>query len=104
METSYAREVWRGGIGLEFLQSERRACGGVMERYYRGIKPFFSGKAFFEVCNGRRVKFWKDRCCEDKPLCVSFASLYAFALLEEAWVVDIWDDLDEGGPLKSLFL
>ena len=51
----------------------------------------------FLVGNGRRVRFWRDRWCGDSPLSVSFPTLFALALHKEAWVVDIWDPLAEGG-------
>ncbi|RVW53588.1 hypothetical protein CK203_068938 [Vitis vinifera] len=37
-----------------------------------------------------RVKFWKDIWCGDKPLCVSFPSLFALAVFKDAWVKDVW--------------
>ena len=47
----------------------------------------------FLVGNGRRVRFWRDRWCEDSPLCVSFPSLFALTDDKDAWVADIWDPL-----------
>ena len=43
------------------------------------------------------VRFWRDRWCGDSPLCMSFPSLFALTVEKEAWVVDIWDPLAEGG-------
>ena len=39
--------------------------------------------------------------CGDEPLCGSFLPLYTLALSKEAWKVDLWDDLGEGGHLES---
>ena len=52
----------------------------------------------FSVDNGRKVRFWRNRWCGDSPLSVSFPTLFALAIDKEAWVVDIWDPLAEGGP------
>ena len=50
----------------------------------------------FVVCNGRRVKFWKDRWCGAELLCLSFPSLFVLASSEEAWVADFWVHSSEG--------
>ena len=52
----------------------------------------------FSVDNGQRVRLWRDRWYGDSPLSVSFPILFALAIDKEAWVVDIWDPLAEGGP------
>ena len=54
-------------------------------------------RIFFFVGNGRRVRFWRDRWCGDSPLSVSFPTLFDLAIDKEAWVVDFWDPLAEGG-------
>ncbi|RVX06663.1 hypothetical protein CK203_029560 [Vitis vinifera] len=51
----------------------------------------------FNVGNGRRVRFWRDRWCGDSPLCESFPSLFALSTEKEAWVADVWDPLAERG-------
>ena len=56
-----------------------------------------SDRLVFIVGNGRRVSFWRDRWCGDSPLCMSFPSLFALTVEKDAWMVDIWDPLAEGG-------
>ena len=51
----------------------------------------------FSVDNGQRVRFWRDRWCGDSPLSVSFPTLFDLAIDKEAWVMDFWDPLVEGG-------
>ena len=52
----------------------------------------------FLVGNSRRVKFWKDKWCGDKPLCVSFLPLFAIVVSKDVWVVDVWNStVDKGG-------
>ena len=43
------------------------------------------------------MRFWRDKWCGDSPLSVSFLSLFALAVDEKAWLVDIWDSSTEGG-------
>ena len=43
------------------------------------------------------MRFWRDKWCGDSPLSVSFLSLFALAVDEKAWVVDIWDSSTEVG-------
>ncbi|RVX11120.1 hypothetical protein CK203_013178 [Vitis vinifera] len=53
------------------------------------------------------MKFWKDICCGDLALRISFYSSFTIAISKDAWVVDMWDELGEGGigaPLRSLAL
>ena len=38
----------------------------------------------FFVGNRRRVKFWKDKWCDNEPLSVSFPSLFTLASSKEA--------------------
>ncbi|RVX13546.1 hypothetical protein CK203_020982 [Vitis vinifera] len=46
--------------------------------------------------NERGVRFWRDKWCGDSPLSMSFLSLFALAVDEKAWLVDIWDSSTEG--------
>ena len=41
-------------------------------------------RMLFIVGNGRRVRFSRDRCRGDSPLCVSFPSLFALSIDKEA--------------------
>ena len=45
----------------------------------------------FLVGNVRRVRFWKDKWCKDKPSCVTFLSLFALVVSKEVWMVDVWN-------------
>lgn len=45
----------------------------------------------------RRVKFWKDRWCDNELLCDSFPSLFALASSKEAWVADLWNQSNFSG-------
>ena len=49
----------------------------------------FYGIASFSFKNERRVKFWKERWCGDKLLCVSFSSLDALTVSKDAWVATL---------------
>ena len=50
-------------------------------------------KISFLVGNGDRVKFWKDKWCEDNPLSATFPSLLALAISKEAWVKGVVESL-----------
>lgn len=55
-----------------------------MENYMEGLVALSNSRTFFSMDNWMRVKFWKDKLCGDEPMCISFPSLYALALLKEA--------------------
>ena len=82
----------------------------VRERYGVGLwkairkeRDLFSSKLSFQVGNGQRVRFWRDKWCGDEPLCDSFPSLFAFSLSKEAWVVEVWNLEGEGGGWTPWF-
>lgn len=52
---------------------------------------------------GQRVSFWRDKWCEDKPLCDSFPSLFALAVSKETWVKDVWNVSKGGGSWSPRF-
>ena len=56
----------------------------------------------FFVEDGRRVRFWKDKCGND-ALCDSFPSLYALAASKEVWVAKVWDSMGEEGGWNPRF-
>ena len=58
----------------------------------------------FVVGNGRRVKFWKDRWCIEKPLCEAFPSLFALSDSKEAWVANLWEHRGESGNWNFRFV
>lgn len=51
--------------------------------------------------NGQKVRFWKDKWCEDELLSVSFPSLFAPAASKEVWVADMWNSTIEGDGWAS---
>ncbi|RVX04134.1 Dynamin-related protein 5A [Vitis vinifera] len=61
------------------------------------VRSFIEKMLLKMECNGWRVRFWRDRWCGDSPLSVSFPTLFDLAIDKEAWVVDFWDPLAEGG-------
>ena len=61
----------------------------------------FKDKISFKVGSGNRVKFWKDKWCEDMPLRDSFPDLYSITSSKDAWVVDVWDGGSALGLLDS---
>ena len=62
-----------------------------------------SSRLAFQVGNGQRVRFWRDKWCGDEPLYVSFPSLFTLSLTKEAWVADVWNPEGEGGGWTPLF-
>ena len=44
----------------------------------------FNNKTSFEVGDGRRLEFWKDRWVLEEPFCTSFPTLNALAIAKEA--------------------
>ena len=64
---------------------------------------FISNKMSFVVGNGQRVKFWKDKWCDDTPLCHSSPSLIAISSSKEAWVRDICREVGFGGHWDPIF-
>ena len=67
-----------------------------MEGHSNGLEIVGNGMAFV-VGNGRRVKFWLEKWCEDEPLRSVFPSLFAIAVSKEAWVEEVPNGSFEGG-------
>ena len=57
----------------------------------------------FEVGNGIRVGFWKDKWCGDKASCVLFPFLFSLTASREAWVANVWNSTVEDGGWNSSF-
>ena len=55
-----------------------------------------AGKILFEVSNGSRVLFWKDKWCGSMTLCDAFPNLSAVAAHKDV-VIKEMSSLDEGG-------
>ena len=69
------------------VQCSKEVRGGYGVRLWKEIRREWhvvSSRLSFVVGNGQRVKFWKDRWCEDSPLCVSFLTLFALAVFKDA--------------------
>ena len=49
------------------------------------------------VGNRQRVKFWKGKWWRDTPLSYSFSSLFAITTSKEAWVRDVWSEIEGRG-------
>ena len=66
----------------------------------------------FVVGNGQRVKFWKDKWCffggggrwVFTPMYLSFPSLFAFACSKEAWMGDVWSEVEGKGCWKKVVM
>ena len=43
------------------------------------------------------IEFWKNKCCSDETLSVSFSSLFVLATSKDAWVANFWShSIDKG--------
>ena len=58
---------------------------GLWKTIAKDCDLFNSRGSFFFVSDRRRVKFQRDKWCEDEPLWVSFPSLYVLVISKEAW-------------------
>ena len=91
----YANEreaFWKQVISQKYGVEEGDWCTRVVSgrygvRLWKTIRNewlFLNSRLAYQVGNGRRVKFWKDKWCGDKPLCESFPSLYSIFLSKDA--------------------
>ena len=65
--------------------SEARGGNGISHwKFIRNEWYTFFRRFSFKVGNGKRVKFWIDKWCGDKPLYVSFPSLFASYVAKKA--------------------
>ena len=80
-------------ISGKYGEEEGGWCStGVRTRWYgvrvwKAIKSGWDGfkrKMTFKVGNGKRVKFWTDRWCGDKPLGDAFLMLFSIASTKDA--------------------
>ena len=84
--------LWRRVISLKYGEEEggwrtRDVIGRNGVGLWKAIRNewlFLKSRLAYQVGNGRRVKFWKDKWCGDKPLCESFPSLYSIFLSKDA--------------------
>ena len=73
----------------------RRSFGVGLWKAIRRGWDVIGNNLVYSVKNGRRVRFWKDKCGDD-TLCTSFPSLFAISLAKEAWVEDVWSHAEGG--------
>ena len=66
-----SKEV-RGGYGVGLWKAIRRKWHVV------------SNRLSFVVGNGQRVRFWKDKWCEDSLFFVAFPTLFTIAMSKDA--------------------
>ena len=83
--------LWRQVISQKYGEDD----GGwhsreVSERFgvglWKSIRKewdFLSSRFTFQVGNGQRVRFWRDKWCGDEPLCVSFLPYLPFLWLRK---------------------
>ena len=91
MEGGWCSKEVRGGYGIGLWKVIRKLWDLVFCR------------VSFSVRNGKRIKFWKDKCCGDEPLNISFPSLFALSNSKDAWVVDLWQHSNERGVWNPIF-
>ncbi|KAJ9676777.1 hypothetical protein PVL29_022006 [Vitis rotundifolia] len=102
---------WKKVISQKYGVEEGDWCTrAVSERYGVGLWKairnewlFLKSRLAYQVGNGRRVKFWKDKWCSDEPLCESFPSLYSISLTKDAWVSEVWNSESDGEGWTPLF-
>ena len=56
------------------------------------LKKWEKGMGVFKVGFRNRVRFWKDKWCDDTSLRELFLELDSIATSKDAWVGDLWDD------------
>ena len=64
-------------------KSEGRAWGECVEGNQKRWEAFNS-RASFRVVDGQKVKFWKQRWCDDLPLGVVFSTLFSITTTKDA--------------------
>ncbi|RVX14330.1 hypothetical protein CK203_017363 [Vitis vinifera] len=82
------------GLALGASHKSVAVWDRVEERFWKRLAMW--KRMVFFVEDGRRVRFWKDKCGND-ALCDSFPSLYALAASKEVWVAKVWDSMGEEG-------
>ncbi|RVX01530.1 hypothetical protein CK203_017500 [Vitis vinifera] len=100
--------LWRQVICVKYEEEEGgwRSCvvrGSFGVGLWKTIKRVWDvicDNMVYSVGNGRRVRFWKDKWCEDDLLCISFPFLFAISLAKEAWVENVWSHF--GGEVWAL--
>ncbi|RVW59622.1 putative ribonuclease H protein [Vitis vinifera] len=95
-------QVWRRGGGW----CTRDVMGRNGVGLWKAIRKkwgLFDGRVAFHLGNGQRVKFWKDKWCDDGPLCESFPSLFSMSMSKNAWVSEVWNPVGDGIGWIPLF-
>ena len=63
-----------------------------------------SNRFSFVVGDVKRIKYWKDRWCNDTPLNVAYPSLFTLACAKDAWVGGLWSAELGGGCWNPTFV
>ena len=87
----YGVGAWREGYGV-----------GLWKVIQSGLKEF-NNRVGFRVGNDRRVRFWKDRWCEEELLVVAFPMLFSIATDKEAQVDRMWEQVGEMSCWNPVF-
>ena len=69
---------------MVLYRSEDKVVWGEGVEGYQEWVGWLQRKMTFKVGNGKRVKFWTDRWCGDKPLGDAFLMLFSIASTKDA--------------------
>ncbi|RVW25717.1 Cycloartenol Synthase [Vitis vinifera] len=68
-----------GGLGVIFLSKLNKSLLCKFNWHFAKERGPFGSKLSMGS-NGRKVRFWKDKWCEEESLCITFPSLFALAI------------------------
>jgi hypothetical protein len=94
--------LWRLVVDAKYNSSRGGWCSeevvgsfgvGVWKHIRRGWDKF-STFAHFDVGIGSKVSFWHDIWCGDRPLKISYPTLFSIAQQQDAWVADHMQNQD----------
>ena len=89
MEKKSLVELWEGG-GLAEIHEVRNRYKVSLWKVMRKEWNLLGSRVVFFVSNERRVRFWFDKWCGNKPLKHLFPFLFDIVIPRDAWVVDVW--------------
>lgn len=61
-------------------------------------------KCNFQLCDGEKIRFWKDGWCSDNPLCVTLPKLYSIVSTKGAKVAEVWVSQRDNGEWDPKFV
>ena len=82
----------RGGLGVGLWKEIRKEW------------PLFLQHAAFSLGDSKRASFWKNVCCGEEALSLTFPTLFNLAAHKDAMVAEVWDDIREDGGWLPIFL